>query len=50
MFPFDVPRLLHALNQTYSNMYQYIIVSQTLCPFTKTTFYLPSGLFKCYAL
>ena len=27
MFPFDVPRLLLALNQTYSNMYQYIIVS-----------------------
>ena len=33
MFPFDVPRLLLALNQTYSNMYQYIIVSQALLRF-----------------
>ena len=35
MSPFDVPRLLLALNQTYCNMYQYIIVSQALCPFTQ---------------
>ena len=38
MFPFDVPRLLLALNQTYSNMYQYIIVSQALCPLNFAAF------------